>query len=120
MAARGVVETYYTALDRGAFRSAYELWAGNGRASGKSYAHFRDGFAATARTRVVTRTATGGDAGAGSIYVDVPVDIYATLKNGRRQHFQGRYTLRRVNDVDGATPAQLHWHIASASLHRIG
>ncbi len=115
-AAAQVIRDYYAAIDRGNFRAAYAAWARGGRASGKSYANFRAGFASTASSRVVPGAPTNGDGAAGSIFVDIPVDVIATLKNGRRQHFRGRYTLRRVNDVDGATPAQLHWHIESAKL----
>ena len=37
----------------------------------------------------------------------------------QRQRFVGVYTLRRVNDVDGATVAQRRWHITSAKLKAI-
>lgn len=115
-AARRVVERYYAAIDRGDFRTAFRAWDGNGTASGKSYAVFRQGFAATARSRVVTRPATNGDAGMSQRWVDVPVDVYATLKNGRRQHFRGRYTLHRVVAGVGAPADRLNWHISSARL----
>ena len=77
---------------------------------------FIAGFGNTRQTRVTTGTPTDGDAGAGSVYVTIPVRVDALLKNGRRQRFAGRYVMRRVNDVDGATAAQLRWHIASATL----
>ncbi len=122
-AARLVVENYYKAIDTADYRAAYRLWGegggGGGSASGKTFAVFRHGFASTTRSRVVTGAPTNGDAGAGSIYIDVPVEVFATLKDGRKQHFRGKYTLRRVNDVDGATQEQLDWHIASATL-RLG
>lgn len=118
-AARAVVRDYYAAIDRGDYRRAYVLWGDGGRASGQSYAAFVRGFARTAHTRVVTSAPTDGDAGMGSIYVTVPVTVEATLKNGHRQRFAGRYVLRRVNDVDGATPAQLHWHLAQAKLSTV-
>lgn len=115
-AARGVVESYYAAIDRGAFRTAYLQWDRGGAASGKSYAAFRAGFARTARTRVMTYAATDQEGAAGSSYITVPVYVRATLKNGARQHFRGSYVLRRVNDVDGSTPEQRRWHLSSAKL----
>lgn len=115
-AARGVIESYYAAIDRGGFRAAYLCWDRGGAASGKSYAAFRAGFARTARTRVTTYAPTGREGAAGSSFITVPVDVRATLKNGARQHFRGRYVLRRVNDVSGASPEHLRWHIASARL----
>ncbi|WP_323140562.1 hypothetical protein [Massilia phyllosphaerae] len=115
-AARAVVEAYYKAIDEGNYRTAYYLWRGNGKASGKTYSGFRRGFSETARTRVLTREPVNSSGAMGSIYIDVPVDVFATLKNGRRQHFGGKYTLVRVNDVDGANEEQLRWHLASATL----
>jgi len=117
-AARTAVERYYAAIDRGDFRSAYRLWGENGR-SGQTYAQFVRGFAQTASTRVVTGAPRDGDAGMGSIWLTIPVDVRARLKDGRRQHFRGEYVMRRVNGVDGATPAQLAWHIDQARLRLV-
>lgn len=115
-AASGVIQTYYAAIDRGNFRGAYQLWDGDGRASGKSYANFRNGFAATAHTRVTTGTPRNGDAGMSQRWIDVPVNVWATLKNGKRQHFTGYYRLRRVVEGVSANPRDGRWHIASARL----
>lgn len=115
-AARQVIERYYAAIDRGDFRAAYAAWDDGGRASGKSYATFREGFAATARSRVATGTPVNGDAGMSQRWIDVPVDVYATLKNGRRQHFRGSYTLHRVVEGTGAPAVKTRWHIRSAKL----
>ncbi|RYY32903.1 MAG: hypothetical protein EOP59_18430 [Sphingomonadales bacterium] len=115
-AASGVIQTYYAAIDRGNFRGAYRLWNGDGRASGKSFASFRQGFAATARTRVTTGTPRNGDAGMSQRWIDVPVDIRATLKNGKRQHFTGYYRLHRIVEGVSANPADSQWRIASAKL----
>ena len=115
-AARAVVQNYYAALDAHAYRTAYALWDQNGAASGKSYSAFRAGFAQTARTRVVTGTPTNADAGMSQRWIDVPVDVYATLTNGRQQHFRGRYTLHRVVAGVGAPLSQQNWHLSSAKL----
>lgn len=115
-AARTTVEDYYKAIDARDYRAAYRLWDRNGTASGKTYSRFRQGFAQTAHSRVVTSEPIHGGGAMGSVYVDVPVEVFATLKNGRKQHFRGHYTLRRVNNVDGASNAQLHWHLASSML----
>lgn len=115
-AARQLVQSYYAAIDRGDFRAAYACWDNGGQASGKSFAAFRAGFAATARSRVVTGVPVNGDAGMSQRWIEVPVDVYATLKNGRSQHFRGKYTLHRVAAGVGAPVSQTHWHIASAKL----
>jgi hypothetical protein len=115
-AARDVVETYYAAIERGNFRSAYALWDNGGKASGKSYASFRQGFAATAHSRVVTGTPRNADAGMSQRWIEVPVDVYATLKNGKRQHFRGSYTLHRVVEGVSDNPADSLWHLSKAKL----
>lgn len=114
--ARALIQTYYAAIDRGDFRSAYASWDNGGQASGKGFAAFRAGFAATARSRVVTGVSRNEDAGMSQRWIEVPVDVYATLKNGRAQHFRGKYTLHRVAPGVGAAASQTHWHIASARL----
>jgi hypothetical protein len=111
-----LIDYYYAAIDRGDFRTAYAMWDNDGRASGKSFAAFRAGFASTARSRVVTGVPGREDAGMSQRWIEVPVDVYATLKNGRAQHFRGRYRLHRVVAGVGAPASQTHWHIASARL----
>jgi len=117
--AAAVVVDYYRAIDRGDFQAGYALWGDHGRASGKRYAAFARGFAATARTRAAVGRPGRAEGAAGSVYVTVPVEVHATLKNGRRQHFRGSYVLRRVGDVPGATPTQRAWHIDSARLRPV-
>lgn len=114
--AKQLVDRYYAAIDRGDFRSAYAAWDNGGKASGKSFAQFRAGFAATARSRVVTGRPFDGDAGMSQRWITVPVDVYATLKNGKQQHFRGKYTLHRVVAGVSANRADEHWHINSAKL----
>ena len=115
-AARTVVEEYYKAIDAGNYRAAYRFWRGNGNASGKTYAKFRQGFSQTMHSRVITGEPIKGSGAMGSTYIDVPVEVFAILKSGRQQRFGGKYTLVRVNDVDGASKDRLHWHLASATL----
>jgi hypothetical protein len=119
-AARRVVEGYYAAIERGDFRAAYRRWDRDGQASGKRFAAFRQGFAATAHSRVVAGTPVDGDAGMSQRWIEVPVEVYAVLKNGQHQHFRGRYRLHRVVEWVGASADQQNWHIASAKLSRVG
>ncbi|GGA87792.1 hypothetical protein GCM10011491_14420 [Brucella endophytica] len=113
---RRVVEAYYAAIDKGDYQSAYQLWDRQGQASGKSFAAFRDGFLSTARSRVVTGSPTNGDAGMSQQWIDVPVNVHATLTNGRRQHFRGYYRLHRIAPGVGAPADAEKWHISAAKL----
>ena len=115
-AAVQVVQDYYAALNRGDYRAAYSAWGQDGAASGQTFAKFRAGFLKTATVRVVTQPAVNADAGMSQRTIDVPVDVYATLKSGKTQHFRGTYTLHRVAPGVGAPASQLSWHLASAKL----
>lgn len=115
-AARDVVRRYYAAIDRRDYGTAYALWDGEGRASGQSAADFAAGFAQTGSTRVSAGAPVNSQGAAGSVYVEVPVEVDARLRDGTRQRFAGRYLLRRVNDVPGATAEQLRWHLYRATL----
>ena len=53
---------------------------------------------------------------AGSLYYAAPVTITAKDSEGRPVRIEGTAVLRRVNDVDGATPAQLRWHFETLTL----
>jgi hypothetical protein len=66
----------------------------------------------------ITVAVSGGDmeGAAGSIYYTVPTTISGTGPDGGRQVLKGEVVLRRVNDVDGATPSQLKWHIVQVDL----
>lgn len=114
VAAMRVVRDYYAAVSGHDYRAAYAIWHGS-----QSYAHFRRGYATTRNVRVTFLKPGQAEGAAGSIYVELPVRVDATLRSGRRQHFVGSYTLRRVNDVDGSTAAQRHWHIESAHLKQV-
>ena len=53
---------------------------------------------------------------AGSSYIMVPLTLTATDKAGKPVRYAGPITLRRVNDVDGASAAQLRWHMVQGAL----
>lgn len=115
-AALDVVRLYYRALAAHDYGTAYAQWDDDGAASGKSYNAFAAGYAHTRATRVAAGAPGDPEGAAGSSFITVPVTVDAVLDNGARQHFAGSYTLRRVNDVPGATPDQLRWRIQSARL----
>ncbi|MBY8825286.1 hypothetical protein K7G82_23485 [Sphingomonas colocasiae] len=53
---------------------------------------------------------------AGSSYYTAPVTITGDDRDGRPVRIEGEAVLRRVNDVQGATPAQLRWHFEALTL----
>jgi hypothetical protein len=110
-----VVRGYYTAIQARDYDAAYELWGQLGKASGKTRPQFAAGFSDTREVRATVSDSVRVEGAAGSQYATVPVKVDAVLQNGRRQHFEGAYTLRR-SMVDGATAEQRRWRIYSADL----
>jgi hypothetical protein len=48
---------------------------------------------------------------AGSIYVEVPLQLTGHAKNGEPLALAGMASLCRANDGPGSTELQRHWHI---------
>jgi hypothetical protein len=110
------VRKYYAYLEAKDYPRAYAMWGLDGLASKQTYAEFVDGFAHTAHTSVTVTDPVSIEGAAGSSYAEVRVRVDATTRDGTTQRFGGAYVVRRVNDVPGATPAQLRWHFDSARL----
>ena len=116
--AAAVVDAYYAAIAAGQYPRAYALWSGGGQASGQTAQQFAGGFADTASVSVDVGKPGRVDAAAGSRYVEIPVSVTATRRDGSVHHYAGAYTLRRAV-VDGATDEQRAWRIASADLREV-
>ena len=108
--ARSILLEWARAIERRDFARADAQW-GAGAADAKSAAQFAD-YAS------ITVGFGDGDVegGAGSLYYEVPLTVTGKRKDGKPVARQGTVTLRRVNDVDGATPAQLRWHLSGVTL----
>jgi hypothetical protein len=115
---QAIVRDYYAAIRAHDFLRAYRMWQASGQTGGRSFAKFEAGFDSTesvdARVGAPGRT----EGAAGSVFVTVPVDVSARLRNGTAQRFSGSYTLRRVN-VPGASAAQRGWHLYAASIRQV-
>ena len=106
-----VLQSYFALLENGRASEAGALWSNS---AGK----------ATFDTRLAKYSEIHANIGkpgdlegaAGSSYVDVPVQLYGRLKDGKPFHALGSMTLRRVNDVDGSTAEQRKWHIYKADF----
>lgn len=110
-----VVRDYFAAINSGNFARAYSLWADGGRASGQSPQAFADGFVDTAGISVELMPPGRIAAAAGSRYVEVPVNLRASMRDGGERRLTGSFTLRRAV-VDGATAEQRAWRISAADL----
>ena len=113
------VHKYYAFLEARDYRHAYAMWGEDGLASKQTYEEFAGGFAQTAHTRVTVTSPVSIEGAAGSSFAEVRVHVDATTTAGELQRFRGAYVVRRVNDVPGATPAQLRWHLDAARLEPV-
>jgi hypothetical protein len=115
-AAVQVLRDYFAALSERRFADARRLWSDGGRASGMSEAEFARSFQAY-RTLQGSVGAPGRMEGAaGSSYVDIPATVSGRARDGSSFRRTGTFTLRRANDVTGATPEQLRWRIYKTDL----
>lgn len=109
-----VVQGYYGLLEEKRFSDAQDLWADRSVIGSQDDA----GFAARFRdfSEIHANIGAPGEAegAAGSLYVTVPVQVYARLTvNGKPWYMLRQVTLRRVNDVPGSSAADRRWHIES-------
>ncbi|QGN54698.1 hypothetical protein [Novosphingobium sp. Gsoil 351] len=108
--ARNVLLEWARAIERRDFARADAQW-GAGASAAKSAKQFAD-------YKTITVGVGDGDVegAAGSLYYEVPLTLTGARKDGASFERHGTIVVRRVNDVDGATPAQLRWHIQSVTF----
>ena len=112
--ARNILLSFARAIERKEYGQAWSLLSA---ADKKKWN--RTGFAAIFADLGGIRVAIPDGAmegAAGSIYYTAPVVITGNDDDGRPLRIEGEAVLRRVNDVEGATPAQLRWHFARLTL----
>lgn len=107
-AAADVLKTYYRLIEAGRYDEAWRLrWESDAGESSGFAAH----FAEHAEYHASVGNPSEVQGAAGSSYVEIPVQLYGQMKNGESFGSAGTVTLRRVNDVPGATAAQRRWRI---------
>ena len=111
-----LVRNYYAAIEAREYDRAYLLWADG--ANRQTPEQFAAGFATTAHVAATIDTPGRMEAAAGSRYIEVPVAIESAQQDGGVRRYVGAYTLRRAV-VDGATPEQRQWRIASADIREV-
>jgi hypothetical protein len=104
--AANVVQTYFALVEAGRYAEAQRLRrddidAGAFAAAFRRYREYHGQVGAPGEM----------EGAAGSSYVEVPVAVYGRRSSGEPFRENGTMTLRRVNDVDGATAEQRRWHI---------
>jgi len=108
-----VLRFYAQALAARDWASAAKVW---GRGSGVTARTLKASYDRAEPPRLTVGKGEQEGA-AGSLYYEAPV----TLRFGSAGAPQtGTLLLRRVNDVDGATPEQLRWHLEKSTIGATG
>ncbi len=104
-----VLRGWGAAIERRDWAAVRALWGNHGEDSGLDPKTFAARWDHLRQPRVTIGT-VDQEGAAGSIYYTAAV----TVRDGARRT-AGTVTLRRVNNVDGATTEQLLWHIDAAT-----
>src|SRR3546814_1224316 len=83
---------------------AWKFWQDEGRASGMTFDEFKESFSKYQEYHANIGAPGRIEGAAGSLYVEVPVQVYGRLNTGEEFNMLGSVQLRRVNDVPGSTP----------------
>ena len=113
--ARHMLGQWAGALERGDWPMARSLWGDGGARSGFSPAEFAAVYTKYRRMKV-TVAAGRLEGAAGSLYYEAPVVISGIDVDEKPFRLEGTIVARRVNDVDGARPEQLRWHIDRSAI----
>jgi hypothetical protein len=114
-----VVTGYYGLLEENRFADAQKLWGEGLPQAREKPETFAARFAGFSEIHANIGAPGEPEGAAGSLYIAVPVQIYARVRATGAPYYALRsVTLRRVNDVDGATEAQRRWHITAIGPYR--
>ena len=115
-AAAKLLDDYFAAVATKQYGRAYRMWSGAGEATGMGEAEFAESFAKYKAYEGRAGEPGDSEGAMGSIYVEIPARVTGVLARGGVLVLEGPMTLRRVNDVPGATPEQLQWRIYRSGL----
>jgi hypothetical protein len=111
-----VVQSYFALLEAGRFAEARRFWSDGAAAGGRSETAFAASYRAWPEVHAQVGAPGDIEGAAGSLYVEVPVQVYGRTAAGEAFNRRGTVTLRRVNDVPGSTAEQRRWHIARSDV----
>lgn len=107
-----IVQGYYGLLEERRFADAQKLWGEGSDHATQNPAAFAARFAGFSEIHANVGAPEREEGGAGSIYIAVPVQVYARVADTGKPYYALRtVNLRRVNDVDDSTQADRRWHI---------
>lgn len=109
-----LVQGYYALLEEKRFTEAQDLWRDGTPHGDEDPKIFARRFGQFSEIHANIGAPGEPEGAAGSLYVTVPVQIYARVRATGKPYYALRLvTLKRVNDVPGSTAEQRRWHIES-------
>jgi hypothetical protein len=96
--AANVLQTYYALIEAGKYVEAFRL---REPSEGVTLKRFAESFDRFSEYHANIGAPSEPQGAAGSLYVEVPVQLYGRLKDGRPFSNAGTVTLRRSNNVPG-------------------
>ncbi|MDX3910050.1 MAG: hypothetical protein QHC67_09545 [Sphingobium sp.] len=107
-----VVQGYYGLLEAKRFDEAQDLWRDGTDHGDEPAKAFAQHFAGFSEIHANIGAPLDSEGAAGSVYVTVPVQVYARVKATGKPYYALRsVVLRRTNDVPGSTAEQRRWHV---------
>lgn len=110
-AAVAVAERFAQLVEQRRFDAARRLYADGGAVSGLTGAQFAARFEEFETIDVAIGSPPRIEGAAGSLYAEVPLTMTGKLTGGAAYSRSGTVTLRRSNNVPGASEEQLQWRI---------
>lgn len=115
-AAAETLETYYAMLADHNYAAAYQLWGHGGEDSGMTAEAFANSFAKYATYFGEIGKPGEVDAGMSQRWVEIPVTITGTMKDGSAFRMEGPVILHHIaREMDGVSEADKNWHIRDTS-----
>lgn len=111
--AADVVRRYYALIEEGRYAAAWRLRWDSDDGPGNRAKAFINSFAQYRSYHATVGPPSEIEGAAGSLYAEIPVQLYGEYKDGRPFATAGTVTIRRVNDVPGSTAAQRSWRVYS-------
>ncbi|MDX3901481.1 MAG: hypothetical protein QHC40_13370 [Sphingobium sp.] len=114
-----VVQGYYGLLEEKRFAEAQDLWSDRSTIGSQEDEAFAARFRGFSEIHAHIGAPAQAEGAAGSLYVTVPVQVYARVAaTGKPNYALRQVTLRRVNDVPGSSQADRRWHIESIGAYK--
>lgn len=115
-AAADVLQTYFALIAARKYKEARELWGHGGEDSGMSLDAFAAAFDKYASYEAEVGAPGAVDAGMMQRWVEVPVKISGTMKDGKPFAMEGPVILHHIaREMDGVSPEEKEWRIRDSS-----